>query len=50
MDSPVKFTSNISPVCLYDDQGINHDGKEAVAIGWGNLRDGMFILKIRFKG
>ncbi|XP_046452577.1 chymotrypsin-1-like [Daphnia pulex] len=40
MDSPVKFTSNISPVCLYDDQGINHDGKEAVAIGWGNLRDG----------
>nr|CAH0107104.1 unnamed protein product [Daphnia galeata] len=40
MDSPVKFTNNISPVCLYDDEGVNHEGREAVAIGWGNIRDG----------
>lgn len=40
MDSPVQFTNNVSPVCLYDDQGVNHDGREAVAIGWGNLADG----------
>lgn len=40
LDSPVQFTNNVSPVCLYDDQGVNHDGREAVAIGWGNLADG----------
>ena len=42
MDSPVKFANNISPVCLYDDEGVNHEGREAVAIGWGNIRDGMY--------
>ena len=40
LDSPVKFSSTISPVCLYDDEGVNHDSKEAWAIGWGNIRDG----------
>uniref|UniRef100_A0A0P5QYI9 Clip-domain serine protease n=1 Tax=Daphnia magna TaxID=35525 RepID=A0A0P5QYI9_9CRUS len=40
MDSPVQYSNILSPVCLYDDVGVNHDGKEAVAIGWGNIRDG----------
>ena len=44
LDNPVKFTSTVSPVCLYDDQGVNHDGREAIAIGWGNIRDGKNVL------
>jgi len=40
MDSPVQFSSSVSPVCLYYEADVNHDGKDATAIGWGNLRDG----------
>lgn len=40
LDSPVTFSNAVAPVCLYDDQSVVHDGKDAIVIGWGNLRDG----------
>lgn len=40
MDSPVQFSSTLSPVCLYYDADLHLDGRDAIAIGWGNLRDG----------
>lgn len=41
----MRFSDTISPVCLYDDAGVNHDGKQATALGWGNLSDGNKFFK-----
>lgn len=49
LDSPVKYSSTVAPVCLYDDEGVNHDDKEATAIGWGNLSDGNFKSQIELE-
>jgi hypothetical protein len=45
MESPVLFTSKISPVCLppigSNDQ---YTDKDAAVIGWGALKEGSYII------
>lgn len=43
MDSPVQFSRNVRPICLPTTSTSIRHGQMGTVIGWGSLRESMYI-------